>query len=532
MPTLSWIGKKAVENHHREVPFHLLKELPELSVGDPGSGNLLVEGDNLLALKALLPYYAGQVKCIFIDPPYNSGEQIWTYNDHVDSDEIRSWLNKVVGREADDLTRHDKWLCMMYPRMKLLSQLLSKDGVLFVCLDDTELYRFKLMMEEILSSNSFITSFIWKSRRNLDNRSKHNVSIDHEYVLAFKKADGKFRGASIDYSKYSNPDNDPRGPWMSDNLVGLATKDRRPNLHYTLLDPKTNISYECPSKGWRYSKETIAQKIADNRIIWPKNPTGRPRHKKFLNDLVSEYAGFSSLIDCGNTNEGTEEVQEILGTAGFIFPKPRSLVQLLIEQVANKPGDIVLDSFSGSGTTGHAVLSLNNQDNIERKFILVEMDNTISRNITAERLSKVCIGYKGKKGGKVNGLGGGFRFVVLGDPLFNEQGNISKTVRFTDLARHVYFTETGEPLHKQAKLNNPFIGVCRDVGIYLLYNGILKDKTPDGGNVLTTAVLSHLPKHKGPKVIYGTACRLGANRLRQEKITFKQLPYKIRVDAI
>ena len=314
MPRLDWIGRKAVENHHREVPFHLLREVPELSVGNPGSGNLIVEGDNLLALKALLPYYAGQVKCVCVDPPYNSGEQTWNYNDNVNSPEIVRWLGKVVGREADDLTRHDKWLCMMFPRMRLLAQFLRPDGVMFVCLDDTEMYRFKLMMEEILPL-TFVTALVWKSRRNLDNRSKHNISIDHEYVLTFKMPEARLRGAVKDVSKYTNPDNDPRGPWMSDNLVGLATKDRRPNLHYELVNPETGIVYKCTEKGWRYSQETMARKIAEGRIIWPKKSGGRPRHKKFFSDLESEFAGFSSLIECGNTNEGTEEVQEILGSA-------------------------------------------------------------------------------------------------------------------------------------------------------------------------------------------------------------------------
>src|SRR4030043_65522 len=182
MPTLDWIGKKAVINHHNEVPFQLLKEVPDLSVGEPGSGNLLVEGDNLVALKALLPYYPGQIKCIYIDPPYNTGDENWIYNDNVNSPEISRWLGKTVGKESEDLSRHDKWLCMMYPRMKLLVQFLRLDGVMFVCLDDAEIYRFKLMMEEILPPSSFVSALIWKSRRNLDSRSKHNVSIDHEYV--------------------------------------------------------------------------------------------------------------------------------------------------------------------------------------------------------------------------------------------------------------------------------------------------------------------------------------------------------------
>jgi adenine specific DNA methylase Mod len=239
MPTLDWIGKKAVINHIKDVPFHLLKSDEKLAIGDTNSGNLLIQGDNLIALKALLPYYAGQVKCIYIDPPYNTGEQTWVYNDSVNSVEIRNWLGKVVGRETEDLSRHDKWLCMMYPRMRLLVQFLSEDGFLLVSLDDAELYRFKLMMEEILTPKAFVATCIWKSRRNLDNRSLHNVSIDHEYVIAFRKGAASFRGAEKDKEKYSNPDNDLRGPWMSDNLVGLATKDRRPNLHYDLINPKT-----------------------------------------------------------------------------------------------------------------------------------------------------------------------------------------------------------------------------------------------------------------------------------------------------
>lgn len=529
MPSLDWIGKRAVINHHNQAPFHLLKEEPEFSVGEPGSGNLLVEGDNLLALKALLPYYAGQVKCICIDPPYNSGEQTWTYNDKVNSPEISRWLGKTVGREFEDLSRHDKWLCMMYPRIKLLVEFLRHDGVFFVCLDDTEMYRFKLMMEEILPPSSYITALVWKSRRNLDSRSKHNISIDHEYVLALKKPLARFRGAVKDMSKYANPDNDSRGPWMSDNLVGLATKDRRPNLHYDLINPETGIIYKCPGKGWRYSPETMAQKIAEARIIWPKSPQGRPRHKKFLSDLKSEFAGFSSLIECGNTNEGTEEVQGILGAASFIFPKPRSLFQQLIAQVACEDGDIILDSFAGSGTTGHSVLDLNKQDGGNRRFILVEMDSNICRNVTAERLRRVCSGYKKPDGTRVGGLGGGFRFCKLGAACFDEHGRINSEVKFADLARHVFFSETGEPLPKQAKTNYPLIGTYKETAVYLLYNGILKDKRVDGGNVLTQAVLDALPKHDGPRIIYGAACRFSLARLKRENIIFKQIPYQIRI---
>lgn len=531
MPTLDWIGKKAVLNHHREVPFHLLKCDSNLSVGDPGSGNLLVQGDNLLALKALLPYYAGQVKCIYIDPPYNTGDEGWIYNDAVNSPEIQSWLGKAVGKEIDDLSRHDKWLCMMYPRMSVLIRFLREDGFLLVSLDDYELARFQLLMNELMP-NGYVTTLIWKSRRNLDNRSLHNISVDHEYVVVYRPAIGRFRGASKDASKYSNPDNDPRGPWMSDNLVGLATKDRRPNLHYDLVNPETGDAYPCSQKGWRYSKETMAQKIAESRILWPAKKTGRPRHKKFQAELQSEFAGFSSFIDCGNTNEGTEEVSRIMGKEQFIFPKPRSLVESLIEQTTDA-GDIILDSFAGTGTTGHAVLSLNKISCSDRKFILVEMDHNICQTITHERIKRAINGYKyintRNERVDVEGLGSGFRFCTLGDPLFDANGQVNSAVKFPDLARHVYFTETGEPLPVSKNGKTPLLGVHNGVGIYLLYNGILGDRAINGGNVLTGSILNDLPVHDGPKVIYGEGCRLGMARLRRESIVFKQVPYEIKV---
>jgi adenine-specific DNA-methyltransferase len=223
MPTLNWIGKDAVINHHKEVPFRLLKCRADLSVGDPDSGNLLVQGDNLEALKALLPYYAGQVKCIYIDPPYNTGNEGWVYNDNVNSPEIKDWLNKAVGGEAEDLSRHDKWLCMMYPRLSLLQQFLSDDGVIFVSIDDTEVNNLRLMMDEIFSSSKWVCTLVWKRRQTPDSRNLNGVSADHEYVICYAKTSNiRFKGQTKDLSKYTNPDNDPNGPWMSDNLTGLA----------------------------------------------------------------------------------------------------------------------------------------------------------------------------------------------------------------------------------------------------------------------------------------------------------------------
>lgn len=531
MPSLDWIGKKAVVNHHKQVPFHLLRQNNELSAGDPDSKNLLVQGDNLVALKALLPYYAGQVKSVIIDPPYNTGEQNWAYNDNVNSPEMKNWLGKVVGKEMEDLTRHDKWLCMMYPRMQLLVQFLRPDGFLFVCLDDVEIARFRLMMEEILPPKNYITTLIWKSRRNLDNRSLHNVSSDHEYVVAYRMGDNAFRGQEKDMDKYSNPDNDPRGPWMSDNLVGLATKDRRPNLHYDLINPETGAVYPCHQKGWRYSKETIEQKISEGRILWPASKTGRPRHKKFAEDLKSEFAGFSSFINCGNTNEGTEEVSRIMGGEQFIFPKPRTLVQTLLQQTTSED-DLILDSFGGTGTTAHAVLAQNAADGGNRRFILIEMDENICKTVTSERLKRVMSGYSYVNNtGKtidVEGIHGGFRFCELGEPLFSADGSINKAVTFKELAHHIFFIATGEPLPPATDFSTPFLGTSNNIAVYLLYNGILGDNGEEGGNVLTRSVLSRLPQTEGTKIVYGNGCLLGSSHLNRENIIFRQIPYEVR----
>ena len=503
-----------------------------MSVGEPGCGNLLVEGDNLLALKALLPYYAGQVKCIYIDPPYNTGNEGWIYNDNVNSPEIRKWLGKVVGGEIEDLSRHDKWLCMMYPRLHLLRELLADDAAIIVSIDYNEVPSLRLVMDEIFGPSCFVAELIWKSRQHLDSRSKNGISLDHEYLLVYEKRKGgvSFRGKERDITKYKNPDNDLRGHWMSRSILGLATAVQRPNLHYDLVDPQTGHVYRCPpATGWRYSKETMNRLVNDGRILFPKKSTGRPREKVFQNNLQKSHTGFPSIIDGIFTDEGTYAIRGILGSQVFSFPKPPSLIATLVEQVATGKDSIVLDSFAGSGTTGHAVMQLNKQDGGNRRFILVEMDSNICRNVTAERLRRVCNGYEKSDGTQIEGLGGGFRYCKLGEACYDEYGRINAGVTFSDLARHIFFTETGEPIPKQAKDSNPLIGIYKGTAVYLLYNGILKDKQPDGGNVLTQAVLNILPKHDGPKVIYGTACRFSPVRLKRENIVFKQIPYEIRV---
>jgi site-specific DNA-methyltransferase (adenine-specific)/adenine-specific DNA-methyltransferase len=419
---------------------------------------------------------------------------------------------------------------MMYPRLCLLRKLLRDDGAIFVHIDDFEVDRLKLLMGEVFGSTNHVCTLIWKRRTSPDSRNLNGVSGDHEYVLCYRRGPNlKFQGRAKDLTKYSNPDNDPNGPWMSDNLTGLANATERPNLHYDLINPETGLHYPPhPSRGWIYGREKMAELIANNRMLWPKKPTGRPRLKRYITDMKSDTTGFSTILDAPGNVSATKELADVLGPKVFAFPKPVGLIKQLVEQVTDNDS-LILDSFAGSGTTAHAVMELNQDDGGRRRFILVEMDETISRTVTAIRLQRVCSGYETQTGKTIKGLGGAFRYCQLGDPLFDEHGQIRSTVRFADLARHVYFTETGEPLPRERVTKSPLIAVCKGVAVYLLFNGILGDDTTNGGNVLTRAVLARLPAFDGPKVIYGAGCLLGVDRLRAERITFRQTPYEVKV---
>ena len=546
MPTLNWIGKKAVENHHQHVPFHLLKDVPELSVGAPDAGNLLVEGDNLLALQALLPYYAGQVTCIYIDPPYNTGEEKWVYNDNVNSPEIRKWLGKVVGDEAEDLTRHDKWLCMMYPRLVLLKKFLNADGSIWVSIDDAEVYALRCLMDEIFGRTRFVACNVWQKRYSRENREA--IGDVHEYIVVYAMNPKRFKETrnlipitGPQAKVYRNPNNDPRGRWRPIPVTAQAGH-ATPEQFYEITAPSGRVFRPSRGRCWGLSQATFKKLRAEGRIWFGRNGNSQPNVIRYL----TEVAGMVPWTwwpheDVGHTDESKKEIYEILDKeTEFETPKPTRLLQRIL-RIATNPTDIVLDSFAGSGTTGHAVLQLNREDNGKRRFILAQMpyeseeEQLQNRNIcadtTAERVRRVSQGYTRTDGTKIEGLGGGFRYCVLGEPVFDERGDIRKVVTFGDLARHVYCTETGIPLPRERVPNAPLLGVHDSTAVYLLYNGILKDKSPDGGNVLTTGTLAHLPKHDGPKVVYGTACRIGSERLRRENIDFKQLPYKLRVDA-
>jgi len=522
MPSLNWIGKDAVVKHHKDVPFRLLEPVPALSVGDTGSGNLIVQGDNLHALKALLPRYAGQVKCIYIDPPYNTGNEGWAYNDNVNSPEIRKWLGGVVGKEGETLDRHDRWLCMMYPRLVLLRQFLREDGAIFVSIDDNEVATLRLLMDEIFGAANFVATVLWQKVYSPKNSARH-FSEDHDYVMVYATKAVTWKPNLLPRTEdqnaaYKNPDKDQRGVWKTSDLsarnyYGAGT--------YPITCPSGRLIVG-PPKGmyWRVSRERFDEMDRDNRIWWGKDGSAIPQTKRFLSEVkdgrVPQTMWFYKEV--GHTQEAKQELLEVIefetSDDVFITPKPTRLIQRIL-QIATDKDSLILDSFAGSGTSGHAVLKQNAEDGGTRKFILVEMDDNIAKNVTAERVKRVSHGYTNAKGEAVPGLspeGGGFQFCTLSaEPLFTPQGQIRDDVTFAQLAEFVWFAETGTGYSGTAA--SPLLGEHQGRAIYLLYNGILKDKSVGGGNVLMGAVFDILPRFDGPKTIYATACRLGAPRL-------------------
>jgi adenine-specific DNA-methyltransferase len=540
MPTLDWIGKGAVVNHHRKVPYHLLHCDKELSAGEPDAGNLLVQGDNLLALKALLPYYAGKVKCIYIDPPYNTGNEGWVYNDNVNSPEIRAWIQATVGKEGEDLSRHDKWLCMMYPRLAVLRDFLRPDGVICVSIDDAEVASLKFLLEEIFGRHNFIAHVVWQ-KRYVSNVTAKFLSDMHDHILIFGRDASNVQVLPVprtdeQKSDYKNPDGDSRGVWRAQDLS--ASKPYSAGV-FTITGPTGRQFDPPPGRYWRMNREQFDKWLSDGRIWFGKKRDARPMLKRFLTDAQDGLTP-NTWWDhpfAGHNKEATLELKQIFqGESPFDTPKPVRLITRILQLFTNKDS-LILDSFAGSGTTGHACLQLNFTDGGNRKFILVEMDNEIAERATASRLRRVVDGYVAQVSlnstRTTPGLGGGFRFCKLGNPLFDKSGNIGGEVKFSDLAAHVFFADTGSPIPTRATGKTPLLGVFQDRAIYLLFNGVLGDRRPAGGNVLTHDVAHHLPAHPagaGPRVVYGEACRLGAKALEHYGITFRQVPFELKVD--
>ncbi|MCS6265230.1 MAG: site-specific DNA-methyltransferase [Nitrospira sp.] len=377
---LNWHGKRRARQLALTPSGGTLRPCPEDSVDWDTTQNLMIEGDNLEVLKLLQKSYAGKVKLIYIDPPYNTGKD-FVYPDNF-QDNIKNYLeltgqveggHKISSNTESSGRFHTEWLNMMYPRLKLARNLLRDTGFVFISIDDGEVTNLRRLCDEVFGEENFVAQLVWKSRVSEDTRAKTGVSTDHEYIVCYSREDEvALRGSEKDTEKFANLDNDPRGPWRSADLTGLASKEARPNLHYDLIDPQTKINYGCPPKGWRYEKPTMLKKIAEGRILFPASTDGRPRHKLFLNEMRSLYKNMSSVLTEFSTADGTREINVLLGQGVFSFPKPTGLLASIIEQ-ATESGDIVMDFFAGSGTTGHATWLRNLFDANNRRFVLVQL---------------------------------------------------------------------------------------------------------------------------------------------------------------
>ncbi len=530
MPTLHWIGKEKVVNHHQDVPYRVLEHQYGFTVADgelngkeTGSGNKIIHGDNLEALKSLLPEYEGRINCIYIDPPYNTGNEGWVYNDNVNDPKIKKWLHQVVGKDGEDLSRHDKWLCMMYPRLKLLHKLLAENGAIFISIDDNEQANLKLVCDEIFGSSNLLSSFVWR-RRASSQLSQNNVSVDHEYVVTYIKSNAtKFNGVKKDYKNYSNPDDDPKGDWTLGDLTVGMTKDQRPNQFFDLIDPATLKVYApSPKRVWTYAPETMKEKIKENRVVFPKSQSGRPMLKRYLRELKTDINPLSSWISneaygIGLNSEGTKIIQSYFEEKVFDYPKPVSLIEILVDQATTENG-IVLDSFAGSGTTGHAVLNLNKRDGGKRNFILIEMED-YAETITAERVKRVSKGYS-----DVEGTGGAFDYYTLGEPMFNEDTNLNETVGVEKIRQYVYYTETKQPLENckpyQKKDNAYFLDKYNATGYYFFYE-------KDTMTTLKNEFLATMKTKADQYVIYADNCLLSKEFMLKKNIVFKKIPRDI-----
>lgn len=391
---LNWHGKRRARQLALTPSTGTLRPCPQDSVDWDTTQNLMIEGDNLEVLKLLQKSYAGKVKLIYIDPPYNTGKD-FVYPDNF-QDNIKNYLEltgqieggqKISSNTEASGRFHTDWLNMMYPRLKLARNLLKDNGFIFISIDDGEVENLRRACDEIFGEENFVAQLVWKSRVSEDTRAKTGVSTDHEYIVCYSRGDQvALRGSEKDIDKFSNPDNDPRGPWRSADLTGLATKESRPNLHYDLIDHKTGINYGCPQKGWRYERSTMSQKIDEGRILFPSNGDGRPRHKLFLNEMRSLYKNMSSVITEFSTADGTRDVNGLLGSGVFSFPKPTGLVASIIEQ-ATEAEEIILDFFAGSGTLGHATLLRNAADSSNRRFVLVQLPEPLDPTTADQKVA-------------------------------------------------------------------------------------------------------------------------------------------------
>jgi len=551
MPTLNWIGKEKVINHHQDVPYKILEPQYGFTDGEQqsepnDSGNKIIHGDNLEALKSLLPEYEGKIKCIYIDPPYNTGNESWVYNDNVNHPKIKKWLGEVVGKDGEDLTRHDKWLCMMYPRFKLLHKLLADNGAIFISIDENEITHLRLMCSEIFGKSNYIATITVIVKP--EGRRYGYFAKTHEYILVFSKDYTKLELNDITVDGVEFRYFDEEGGF---NLKGLRNRNvksfnstNRPNLRYPFY-----VNLECPDKNGLFQvstepknnwKEVFASTIDGLESVWRWGKEKSSRQKEDLlanignDEEIRIFQKERKLTQTAKTTwvnkefhsiTGTRELTEILGKSLFDFPKPEMLIRQIIE-IGTDNNDIILDSFAGSGTTAHAVLNLNNQDGGNRKFILIEMEN-YADSVTAERVKRAVKGYgnsqTSKSGLKKEGTGGSFNYYQLGEPLFLEEDVLNEAVGIENILKYIWYSETRTAYNPKAHSlveENYRIGSKDQTDYYFYY-------TKDAVTTVDYDFMAKI-KHKASQyIIYADNCLLEKDFMLKHHIIFKKIPRDI-----
>ena len=510
MPSLSWLHKQHAEQAAVKVPHHLLTV--QSVHGDATSENLLIQGDNLLALKALLPVYRGRVKCIFIDPPYNTQSAFEHYNDRLE---------------------HSLWLSMMLPRLQLLRELLSEDGSIWVTVDDNEGHYLKVLMDEVFGRQNFVANVVWeKSDSPKMDAQLFSTRHDHLHVFAKNLAKFKLKRLETDTAAhYDKTDIDGRRYYLKPlrAMGGQGdSRDARPTLYFPLIAPDGTNVYPKRTDGkdgaWRWSVEKVEQE--KSRIVWVNGRNGWSANYKIFADASNGRPAETiwTHSDVGSNRTSKAEVKALLDSDGaFTTPKPERLIARIFNLATNLD-DLVLDSFLGSGTTAAVAHKMG------RRYIGIEMGEH-ARTHCLPRLEKVVAGEQGGISKSVNWQGGGgFRFATLGNPIFDELGRIDTSVQFSDLAAFVWQQETGTSSGVN-RFTSPCLGEHNGVQYFLLFNGILGDKRPDGGNVLNYEVWDALVRiypFDGPRVVFGEAVKLPPTIRTRERVMFKKIPYTLR----
>lgn len=509
MPILDWMTRGEDVRAAAAVPYRLLEAVPALNGGNADTANMLIQGDNLDALKALLPYYKGAVKCIYIDPPYNTRSAFEHYDDNLE---------------------HSQWLAMIYPRLVLLRELLAEDGSIWVSIDDNEGHYLKVVMDEVFGRRNFVASPVWQKRYSRENRGA--IGDVHEYIAVYAKSPDRFKTdrnrLPLDEQQakiYRNPDNsketDPAKRWRG---LPMTAQGFRPNQMYEIIAPNGRSHRPPEGRCWSMVESEFRKLEAAGRVYWGRDGNAQPSVVRFL----SEVEGLVPWTwwpheEVGHTDESKKEANALFGAdVSFGTPKPERLMQRILH-IASNPGDLVLDSFLGSGTTAAVAHKMG------RRWIGIEMGDHAETHCKP-RLDKVIEGEQGGISKAVGWTGGGgYRYFRLGAPVFEADGHIADGIRFATLAAHVWFSETGTPFAGAA--NTPVLGVHDGMAYALLYNGILGDRSVSGGNVLTAALLARLRAESGwdgPMTVYGEWSKLGAARLAEAHVVFKQTPYDVK----